>query len=79
MAFINKVSSVKADRIVKKRRDERIADMAVTFIAYCDTKYWGKAEWMFVYDNKVMLSRDGFYIKTSLFKDDDVSKSKKVS
>jgi len=76
--FIKKVRSLKAEKILKKRRDDKIADMAVTYVPYSDKKYWANGAWVFMVNNIRFRAVDGFYISSNLFKVNNVSNSKKV-
>ena len=73
--FISKISIKKADKIIKKRSINRKKAMAVTFIPYKDEPFWRREEWLFMQDNIKFTGKEGFYIKTDLFKVDDVSES----
>ncbi len=73
--FLPKVRLAQADKIFTKRRVERKAKMAVTFIPYVDEHYWRPEEWIFLNENITLRAKDGFYIKANLFRELNVSKS----
>jgi len=74
--FITKVALSKADKIFTKRKELRREGMAVTFIYNEDIRFWDRADWLFMLDNKKFSTADGFYISATLFKGDDVSESR---
>ena len=73
--FITSVKLVKADKIFANRTKERRRGMAVTFIYNDDIRFWDRADWLYMEDNKKFSTGDGFYISADLFKVDNVSES----
>ena len=77
--FIAHVKLAKADKILEDAKRLRREGMAVTFIYNEDIRFWDRADWLYMLDNRRFSTADGFYIRADLFKVEDVPESTQKS